>query len=100
MNVRGNVDVTAYALAVVGTYPINNDFTVFGKLGAYSGDVEINENFGTAPSSISDDDSDVLFGLGLKYNITKQFSVRGEWERYNDSDNPLDLFSIGVAYKF
>jgi OOP family OmpA-OmpF porin len=100
VNVRGDIDVTAAYLTAVGTYPINNEFAVFGKLGAYYGDADATASAGTISASDSGSDTNVLFGLGVKYNFTKQFAVRGEWERFHDSDFPVDLFSVGVAFKF
>lgn len=99
VNVTGNADVTAYYLAAIGTYPINNDFAVFGKLGVQVQDTSASASSGTVRASASGNETNVLYGLGLKYNFTKQFSVRGEWERF-ESDSAIDLFSIGVAYKF
>lgn len=99
VTVTGDADVTAYYLAAVGTYPINNDFAVFGKLGVQVQDISASATSGAVRASASGNETNVLYGLGLKYNFTKQFSVRAEWERF-ESDSAIDLFSIGVAFKF
>lgn len=98
--VRGDAKITAYNLGVVGTYPINNNFGIFGKLGAYAWDTKASVSSGSVGARASDSGTNVYGGLGLKYNFTTNFSIRGEWERYHDSDNPIDLYSVGFAYKF
>jgi opacity protein-like surface antigen len=46
----------------------------------------------------------VKYGLGLQYDFNKQLGVRGEWERYRvdifDNKTDVDLYTLGVNYKF
>ena len=97
--VQGNLKITGYSLAAVGTFPINSSVGIFGKLGVFSWDAKASASSGSINNSASGSGSNALYGLGLKYNVTKQFSIRGEWDRFHDS-NAVDLLSVGVAYKF
>lgn len=99
-NVKGDVKITAYSLVGVGTFPITDDLAVFGKLGMYSWDAKASVNSGSINNSATGTGSNGLYGVGMKFNFTDHFSVRGEWERFHDSSNPIDLISVGVAYKF
>jgi OmpA-OmpF porin, OOP family len=99
---RGTVNVsaeqTSIGAAAVGILPLGQHFELFGKLGLASSSRKIT---GSAPGvAISDNDSgsDILFGIGASYNFTRNFGLRAEWERYNDSE--INVMSIGAQYKF
>jgi hypothetical protein len=38
-------------------------------------------------------------GFGGAYNLTRNFSLRAEWEQFEAVDN-ISLLSVGVVYKF
>ncbi|MNC93178.1 hypothetical protein D3C83_97480 [compost metagenome] len=54
----------------------------------------------------SDHNTDPTYGLGLRYDFTRQFGVRGEWERFRLGGNPVtgksdtDLYSINAVFRF
>lgn len=88
---KGPVEVTALEAVVVGSYPLANQLSVFGKLGFANVDVE-------TPAG-STDKTELTFGLGLQYDVTPKIGIRGQWQRY-DTDDEIDLISIGVIYRF
>ncbi|MDD5329422.1 MAG: outer membrane beta-barrel protein [Sulfuricella sp.] len=85
----------------VGILPFQN-FSIFGKLGAYTIKTELNG----AGVSNSHTTNDWTYGVGAGYDFTRNLGVRVEWERFNGvGDNSttkgdLDLASVGVLYKF
>lgn len=101
----GDIRGTGLFIDAVGQLPVANDFTLFGKLGVFSGKAKVSVNVsGVGSGSDSDSGTDVTFGLGAGYAITKNLSVRGEWERfrfkvYGDKSD-ADLVSVGLSYKF
>jgi opacity protein-like surface antigen len=87
----------------VGSVPITKNWGVFGKLGAHRWNQDLGSNF----SSIRGTDPRPTYGLGLKYDFTGNFSVSGEWDRYQlgpangaRPESDIDLLSIGLKYKF
>lgn len=109
-----------WSIAGVGTVMVSDSFGVFGKLGAFRWDVDTKCSFtpisggGTgcaAPANRSASGTDLTYGLGLKYNLTKQTSLRVEWEQFKDVGNAsttgssgtgqadVSLISIGIQYK-
>ena len=100
VSVRGDVKITAYTLVGVGTFPITDELAVFGKLGMYSWDAKASASSGSINGSATGTGSNALYGLGMKFNFNDHLSMRGEYERFHDTDNPIDVFSVGVAYKF
>ena len=90
---------TAIELVGVGTLPINDKFSVFGKLGFAMGDGEATGPGGT----FSDDSVEVTYGIGVKYNFTPTFAITGEYQMYPDFANgsaDVSVMSIGVLFRF
>lgn len=99
-----NADVTASALELVAipSYPIG-EFSLYGKLGIYAAKTTGSSNIGfTAEES----NSSWTYGLGAGYSINRNFSVRAEWQRYDQvgGDNigkaDIDALNVGVLYRF
>jgi OOP family OmpA-OmpF porin len=90
---KQGVEITAWELVGVASFPLANKFSAFGKLGFAMWDADAGI-FG------SDDGTDLTFGLGVQYDLTPKFGIRGQWQRYDVSDEDGDLFSVGVIYKF
>ena len=99
-------------LLAVGMLPLNNNFTLLGKVGAFmstttatvaaSGTVTL-----TGPTSSSNSDTNLTYGVGVDYSFNKAWSVRGEAESFVDlrpsstgSKGSVNLYSLGVIYKF
>lgn len=108
-----NVDADAGALtgAVIGSYPLNPDFGIFGKIGGQWWDVDgtATAAVGGATASVSADDDgvDLLFGLGASYNVNEQVGLRLEWERYQGvgdsdagTDADVDYLGGSLLYRF
>jgi len=94
----GDVSVDGFAIAGVGSYPISDQVDVYAKIGAYFWNADL--SIGGLSGNVDDDGTEVLFGLGAKYQFTEQVGVRAEWERYGADDVDVDLFSIGVVFEF
>jgi OOP family OmpA-OmpF porin len=95
---------TNFQLTAVGTYPINDTFGVFGKLGlSYT---KLDYGYASATTSGSGSGSKVnpMYGLGAQYNINKHHSLRAQYENFgktafaaNFSDGTTATSTIGVA---
>ncbi len=77
----------ASGIGLTGVYsqPIADDIEVFGKLGAMFWKTEGDMSYDHDDRSVNTDEdgTSVLFGLGASYNLSDNWSIRGEWERYN-----------------
>ncbi len=90
-------ELNGFYVDAKATIPVNESFGIFGKLGLVRWEAEVNAaGFG----SLDDDGTDLTFGIGAEYAFTKQFSLRGEWERFDFDDTDVDLLSIGLVVKF
>jgi OmpA-OmpF porin, OOP family len=81
------------AVLKVASYPLANKFSIFGKLGFAKWETDAGI-FG------SEDGTDLTFGVGVQYDLTPKIALRGQWQRYDVSDENADLFSIGLIYRF
>jgi OmpA-OmpF porin, OOP family len=88
---KGGVEVTALEVVAVGMFPLANQFSIFGKLGLANVEVEIRGR--------SDDKTELTYGIGAQYDFTRNLGARLQWQRY-DTDQEIDLFTIGVIWKF
>jgi OOP family OmpA-OmpF porin len=88
---KGGVEASAWELVGIASFPIANRWSAFGKLGLANVEVEA--------AGVSDDKTELTYGLGVQYDMSSKFGIRGQWQRYN-TDNEVDMFSIGVIYRF
>jgi opacity protein-like surface antigen len=88
-----DIKVNQYSLSGVGTIPLSNGFSVFGRLGYNRVDVKASA-FGV---SDSDHDDEVLYGVGVGYKFSETISGRVEVQKpHSDITN----VSVGVAFRF
>lgn len=84
------VDVSALMLGIKGMYPLQNGFSVVGRLGFSSLTLDLSDSSG----SISDDGTELYFGLGAQYDINEQFYVGAEYSFVSADIDPID-YDIG-----
>jgi OOP family OmpA-OmpF porin len=91
-----NVDVKAIELVAVGIFPVTREFSVYGKAGLFRWDTDPKV---TGPFIVTTEDgTDFTFGVGVKYNFTRNLAARIEWQRYTDAD--INTVGVGVLYAF
>ena len=94
----GASEGTAWEILGVASYPFTNQFSVYGKLGGYRGDLE-------GPGG-DESNTDLTYGVGLRYDFTPKVGVRGEWQRYSELgggnvvETDVDVLSVGILYRF
>jgi OOP family OmpA-OmpF porin len=104
--VTATAEVKSYAveLVAVGSYPIGTSgFAPYVKAGIFYGESKGSSNFGASAKGSGES---WTAGLGVRYDIVRNFAVRAEWQRYNDVGGgdvgkaDVDVISIGALYKF
>jgi OOP family OmpA-OmpF porin len=108
-SLTGNIALRGINLDLVGTLPISERFSAFGRMGAAY--TEANDTFSGIghvrvlnpnPSARS---TNLKVGFGLQYAFSDSLSLRAELERYRVDDavgnkGDIDLASIGLVYRF
>jgi OmpA-OmpF porin, OOP family len=90
---RVSAKQNSYGLAAVGTLPLGERFELFGKAGFLNTEQET-----TSTRTVTRDETELHYGLGVKYAFTRNWALRGEWE--NTDKLKVELLSIGVEYRF
>ena len=93
---------------VVGMLPLNDMFSVYGKLGVYSMKTEISASLtGGGSASDSARNSDATIGVGGEIKFADNLAARAEWERFSkvgDSNKTgqgdVDLWSVNMLFRF
>jgi OOP family OmpA-OmpF porin len=91
-------DVTAWGIAALGILPLNEQFELFGKLGFVSGESDADVIIGGTRVTVGDSGTELTYGLGAVFNVTRNFGIRAEWENVDDAE--ISMLSIGIQYRF
>jgi OOP family OmpA-OmpF porin len=106
---HGDIKLKGINLDLVGSLPISERFSAFGRIGVARS--QANDTFtGTGAVNVlnpspSARSNNLKVGLGLEYAFTPAFSLRTEIERYRVDDavgnkGDVDLISLGLVYRF
>ena len=94
-----SIDGTAWELVGVGAWPFTEQFSVYGKLGGYRGELK--------GGGTSETNTDLTYGLGLQFDLNKSLGFRGEWQRYpgmgggNFGDKTdVDVMRVAALWRF
>lgn len=91
----GSAKGTGWDLVGVGSIPIADRFSLYGKLGVAWTNVK---GFGQNESGL-----DLTYGFGASFDFSPTVAFRAEWQRYPDAgDNitDIDVLSIGAIFRF
>lgn len=89
----------AWELVALGLLPLNEQFSLYGKLGGYRGEAR--------GGGINETRNDLTFGFGGQYDVNRNLGVRLEWQRFTDFGgggfrgvDDIDVVSINAIYRF
>ena len=96
-NGRG-IAANALDAVVVGSYPVMDQLSVFGKAGVGFTKLQ------SAPAG--EDTLGLTYGVGAEYAFSKEWGGRAEWQRYNNvgggtlgMTTDIDVLSVGVVWR-
>ena len=86
-----------FTLGARASLPLGERFGLFARAGAYfwDGDSDLN-----GVSIASPEDSNLYFGLGLRYDLGDRWSISGDGSRFELQDTSSTVFSIGMDFRF
>jgi opacity protein-like surface antigen len=91
------VSVSSITAAVVGSYPINEQVSLLGKIGFASNKWDLTSNVGVSGNGSK---TSLYYALGGEYNINQNYAVRAQYEDFGDissGTNPLGATAFGVS---
>ena len=92
-----SIEPTGFEVAAVGSFPINSQLSLFGRVGLLAWDFQVNVS---GLGSDSTTGTDVFFGLGGQYEISGNLAVRAGWDRYTIEDGDIDFLSASAVFGF
>jgi hypothetical protein len=100
MNINGHPlnNSNAIELSALGILPLNDTFSVYGRLGAYRGQAK--------GDGFDEKHGDLLVGAGAEYAATRDLGVRVQWSRFSGfgggglGSKDQDVFSLNGVYYF
>lgn len=101
-----SAEANAWDLVGLGILPLGNNFSLYGKAGFYRAEVDGQVNTATFTGSADENNTDLTFGVGARYDVTRNVAVRAEWQRYSDmgggnvGESDVDVMSLGLQYQF
>jgi OOP family OmpA-OmpF porin len=98
-----SIEAKAVQASVLASYPFNDAFSVFGRLGVASikATAKAEAGFFGYSESKEETQTKALFGIGAQYAFNKNFSLRAEYNQYAKiEDLKLSTFTVGANYSF
>ena len=84
----GGVEATAWELLGVGSLPVGERLSAYGKVG-----------LARIKPGTADHTNELTFAVGARYGLTRRFDLTAQWQRYN-TDEEIDVWSVGILWKF
>lgn len=100
-----SVRSSGIGISGIGTIPLSSEFSVFGKLGAFTkfSKAQLQSTDGVERNQDKNTSTVPMVGLGTEYHFTQNVSLRAEYEYFGkDKEMKMtnDLLSISVRYNF
>lgn len=101
-----SVSFRIFELTLVGTLPLSQRTSVYAKAGIFQWNADY--DFEVGNSAFGDaSGKDYTYGLGVKYQLTRNTALRLEWQRYNNVGDPAttgkfnaDVLGAGAVLSF
>ena len=90
----GDMDATSIGAGVVLSMPLGEDLRPFVRGGVQWWEADFDA------AGVTADDTDWYAGLGLEFELTEQFWLRGEWTRYQLDEVEVDNLGVTVLFAF
>jgi OOP family OmpA-OmpF porin len=88
----------ALSLSAIGLLPLEDRFSLYGKAGVARTRAETD--------SATDNANSLVFGAGVRYDITSQWFAKAGWDRYtkvggaDTGSGHADVLAVGVGLQF
>jgi len=99
------IETRGFEFTGVGMLPVSERFSVLAKAGLFNWKVDSKDQTGLVGSANASG-TDLTYGFGVKFDFTKDFAARGEWQRYKDvgdlnttGQGDVDFIGVSLVYK-
>jgi OOP family OmpA-OmpF porin len=92
------VKIKAFEFLALGIVPFTTQLSGYVKAGGYRWDADISAAGPGGAGSIGADGTDFTYGIGVKYDFTRNLAARLEWQHYLDTD--VRTIGGGIVWHF
>ena len=93
------LDANSFGIAAKPKYKINDNISVYGKLGLHNWESTLSVNAATGSGNISEDGTDIFYGAGIQANYNN-LSARVGYTIYDLDGEDVESINVGLAYRF
>ena len=91
------IDTNGWTAGATLDLPVNETFSLFGRAGVYFWDAEvIVDGFSIDVPG----DENPYYGAGARVNVSPNFSLIGDWTRFELDNANADMIALGFQYRF
>lgn len=89
-----SIKADGFVIGVLGTVPVGERFSLFGKLGSYfwDGDSRINDLTVATPG-----DTNLYLGAGVSFRLSERLLLTADASRYELDDTNSSVYSAGIT---
>ena len=92
------VEVTAYQLSLLGSFPLYQNINGYLKLGLDYWEVELSTETDLAGLTLEDSGTDLFYGVGAELALDKKIAVFTEYQFHSEQE--LQSYGLGLKYFF
>ncbi|MCH1928636.1 porin family protein [Shewanella sp. A25] len=82
-------------------YYFTDEIAVYGKLGYFDWEGKyVTTDVGDPVGHDKMKGNTWFYGLGLQYDLSKDWAVDAKWEQFDFDNDTTNVFSVGVVYRF
>ncbi|MDI4632128.1 porin family protein [Pelomonas sp. V22] len=112
VNYTTTLKANSLSVSVLGILPLNNEFSLFGRLGYARNSLDLSTKASNAAGTVSFDGhkNKALFGFGADYKINNNLSLRAEYVNLGKNkvnvggigelESKIQQFNVGANYAF
>jgi len=109
--ISGRIKNSGWNADVVGILPLQNNFSLFARLGAYYNETKSSfaagGNLAVTNPNPKERETSFKTGLGAQYDFTPTLGVRAEWDYFrkvgkenSTGEANIHLISVGMVFRF
>ena len=106
VEVKSDLESKGATLSLLGELPITSYWSVFVRAGGLFADQDVSRRIGNTSFKDSYDSEVFLYGLGTEVTFAKQWTVRLDFQRYDDvgkghgiGEADIDVLALGVLFR-
>lgn len=104
-HVSGGIDASGFEASTLIKTPMSSKTQLTGRLGMFMWETKetakVNyQDGGSSQASKKSSGTDPFFGIGINHQLSNNFSVRGEYLKYNVLEGDVAMFNAGAKMKF